>query len=32
MYVNAKMIPAKTIPGMEEGEERRMVEGLNSRV
>jgi hypothetical protein len=27
MYLNAKMIPIETIPGMGGGEKRRMVEG-----
>jgi hypothetical protein len=30
MYVNGKMIPVETIPGMGEGRQRRMVEGVNS--
>jgi hypothetical protein len=30
MYVNGKMIPVETNPGMGVGEIRRMVEGMNS--
>jgi hypothetical protein len=29
MHVNGKMIPVQTIPGIEEGEQRRMMEGMN---
>jgi hypothetical protein len=33
MYVNAKMIPVETMPGMEEaGDKRQCVEGVNSSV
>jgi hypothetical protein len=30
MYVNTKMIPVETVPGMGKGIRRRAVEGLNS--
>jgi hypothetical protein len=30
MYVNGKMRPVKTVPGMGRGRDRRMVEGVNS--
>jgi hypothetical protein len=30
MYLNVKMIPAETIPGMAGGWKRRAVEGVNS--
>jgi hypothetical protein len=32
MQVNAKMIPVETIQGIEGGEQRRTVEGINSSV
>jgi hypothetical protein len=30
MYVNAKMIPDGTIPGMGDGRQRRVLDGVNS--
>jgi hypothetical protein len=32
MHGNGKMIPFETIPGMGEGEQRRMMEGVNSNM
>jgi hypothetical protein len=32
MYVNAKMRPVETVPGMGEEGQRRMMEGVNSSV
>jgi hypothetical protein len=32
MFVNGKTIPVQTIPGMGEGEQRKMVEELGSRM
>jgi hypothetical protein len=32
MYVNAKMIPAETVPGIRGGGRKRAVEGVNSGI